>query len=182
VTKDGFLRLSVDYPNVKFELESGSPERALPEVRRILAALNADRGEDAALAALQLRLTDEFLSNRQFLNRLRSALALDEDVRVLKLILPVEQEYDLESGQARQVVHAKAVIDSLFDPLQGTIRDCYVHLRGELTREQQRAIMDSVRQRVGVDVQPRFFSTHKNLEGKALLEAVCFGDGFASDE
>jgi hypothetical protein len=176
----GFLRLSVDHPQVKFELESSSPEQALPEVRRIIEALNADQGvaEESALAELRLRLTEEFCSHRPLLSRLRSAIALDEDVRILKRTIPVTQEYDLETGtQTRQLLNVKEAVGGLFDQLGGTVRDCLVHIRGDLPAEQQRVIMDAVRQRLGVDVQPRFFATRKNLEGRVLLEAVCFGEG-----
>jgi hypothetical protein len=172
--KVDYLRFSLDLPNVKFELQSACPEHALPEVRRILEALNTQEPEPE-LAALEL--TDEFMAFAPLRERVKSAVALGEDVKVLKRVIPVEQEYDLESGKrSRQVVNVKTSLWSLFDELRGDLRDCYAHIRGDLSTEQQHAVMDALRQRVGVGVQPRFFSTKKNLEGNVLVEAVCFGD------
>ncbi len=185
-----FLHVSIDSPLVKLKLSSDSPERSLAEIRRIIEALGAEPEEsvdlldDAALYDLKARLSEEFFAYPPLLTRLKNALVLDEDVRILKKALPLEREYDLDTGkQTRQMssLGVKTVINPLFDQLgKGAVRDCLVHIRGELSREQQTVVMDAIRQRLGVEVQPRFFSTRKNLEGKALVEAVCFGEGLGS--
>jgi hypothetical protein len=76
------------------------------------------------------------------------------------------------------IVGVKGRISAMFD-WPGTVRECLVHIRGEIPREQQCSIMDTVKQRLGVEVQPRFFFTGKNLEGNVLVEAVCFGENIA---
>ena len=173
------LRFSIDLPHLKLNLDA--QEESLPEVRRIIEALGADEtiSEDA-FYELRARLSEEFLQHDVLAARLKSALLLDEDVRIVKRILPVAQEYDLETGkQARQVtsLNVKEAVLHLFNDLQGTLRECYVHLRGEVDREQEVLILDAIKQRLGMDVKTRFFSTKKNLEGNILLEAVCFGEG-----
>ncbi len=173
----GYLKFSVNLPNFQFEVETDSPEQTLPEVRRILEAVGVDQeGED--LSELRGTLSDEFVRNVALCERIESAGALGEEVRVVKRALALEEEYDLENGkQARRLdaVTVKAAIVDLFSPLEGEVRDCIAHIRGDLSREQQHIVMDAIRQRLGVNVRPRFFTTRKDLEGQVLVEAVCFG-------
>ncbi len=171
------LRFRIDLPHLKLDLESD--ERSLPEVRRIIEALNE---EEEPFYELRSRLTDEFLGHQPLTDRLRNAMLLDEEVRILKRVIPYEQEYDLERQERTRQVSALGVKEQvalLFDQLGGEVRACFLHIRGELDREQQTLIMDAIRQRLGMGVETRFFSTRKNLEGNILLEAVCFGEGIA---
>jgi|GEM_PF-3418255 len=176
------LRFKLDLPHLKLDLAANA--ESLPEVRRIIEAINdasQELGEDG-LFDLKHRLTDEFLEHQPLVERLKNAALLDEDVRIVKRIIPYECEYDLESGESSRQVNALSVkeqVAALFDGLPGTIRACLLHIRGELSREQQCVIMDAVKQRLGMAVETRFFSTKKNLEGNILVEAVCFGEGIA---
>ncbi len=170
------LKFSVELPHMKLDLDGS--EGSLPEVRRIIEALNTEE-QDEGFFEIRARLTDEFFQHQPLIARLRNALVLDEDVRILKRIIPLEQEYDLDAGKEHRQINAvnvKTVVASLFDELSGSIRECFIHIRGELGREQQCVVMDAVKQRLGMEVETRFFSTKKNLEGNVLVEAVCFGE------
>lgn len=180
-----FLHVSIDSPILKMSLSSESPDNALKEVRHIIKALSREDGVESGLILddmyeFRSRLSNEFFNYPVLGTRLKNAQLLEEDVNVLKTALPISHELDLESGKSSSQVDAISIkenINQLFDQLEdGYIRDCLVHIRGKLSREQQTIIMDCIRQRVGVDVQPRFFSTKKNLENKALIEVVCFGE------
>lgn len=187
--KDSFLKFSIDHPAIKFELETSRPEEALTEVRRIIEALHASDAFDGAMPEddeglydLKVRLSDEFFRNPALRSRMENALVLDEDVQIVKRVLPILQEYDLESGShVSQVMNVQESLRTLFDAVPCAVRDCLVHIRGELSQEQQHAIMDAIRQRLGVAVSPRFFSTRKNLEGNVLVEAVCFGTSLGKE-
>ncbi len=174
------LHFTLELPHLKLSLQGGA--ESLPEVRRIIEAVSSDDSWDESLLDLRSRLTDEFLNHPPLARRLKNAALLDEDVRILKLIVPYEQEYDLERGETTKQVSAlnvKTRVDALFAELEGTIRECFIHIRGDLNREQQSIVMDAFKQRLGMGVETRFFSTRKNLEGKVLLEVVCFGEDFA---
>jgi len=176
----GSLRFTLDLPHLKLSIEGGG--ESLPEVRRIIEAVVNDDGFSEDLE-LRSRLTDEFVEYQPLARRLKNAVLLDEDVRILKRTIPFEQqEYDLERGQRTSQVstlNVKTQVDLLFSDLTGTIRECFVHIRGVLDKEQQAVVMDAIKQRLGMEVETRFFATKKNLEGKVLLEAVCFGEGIA---
>lgn len=177
-----YLKFSLDLPNIKLDMEA-DPSTALPEVRRIVEALGNDLGEQTMPVEdlCELHLTDEFFRFAELESRVKNAVILDEDVRVLKRVIPFDREYDLSEGSAATRVNPATVKDSLkelFAPFRGaTVRDCFVHIRGELDREQQCVIMDAIRHQLGMRVQPRFFSTRRNLEGNVLIEVVCFGEG-----
>lgn len=174
------LKVSISYPHFKLDFEGKSSH--LGEVRRIVEAV-ADNDsfsiEDASLFEAKARLTEAFFQHPPLLNRLKSSLVLDEDVRILKHILPLEQEYDLNTGKETtqvNMLNVKAAVNALFDDLEpNLLTDCLVHVHGDLAREQQNMIMDSIKQRLGMQVKTRFFLTKQNLEGNVLLEAVCFG-------
>ncbi len=176
------LNVSIDYPHFRLQLQNGSPAE-LGEVRRILEALGDDDPsfEEGTLLELRARLSEEFFSHGLLLERVRNGLVLDEDIRVVKRVIPLERELDLETGKETAQLSTPSVkggIAHLFDGLDTTrIRECLVHIRGDLPRDQQIVIMDAIRQRFGVAATPRFFSTRKNLEGNVLVEAVCFGQG-----
>jgi len=195
-----FLRVSIESPTVKFAFSSDASTEHLAEIRKIIEALHAvqpaagpqkdeqetllDVLDDHTYYDLRSRLTDEFFYYPLLAERLRNALVLEEDIQVLKRTLPFKEHHDLDSGETARRVDANAVktaISQLFGQLgNGKVRDCLVHIRGELSHEQQTVIMDAIKQRLGMDVQPRFFSTKKNLEGKLLIEAVCFGERLAT--
>lgn len=178
-----FLKVSVDLPALKLDLASRNPEKSLADLRRIVEAFSTESDAAYAIDApelfeLRARLSEEFFHHQGLLGRLKSALVLDEDVRIAKQILPLEREYDLATGSEHIVLgvaQVKQVVSQLFAGLDlKTVRECLVHIRGELSREDQNIIMDCIKQSLGVDGSVRFFSTRKNLEGRVLLEAVCF--------
>ncbi len=180
------LRVDIRYPHFSLKLD-GTPEH-LPEVRRIVEAFAPDEAlpaamEEAQLYELKSRLSEEFFQHQPLLARLRSSLVLDEDVRVMKRVIPLRREYDLEQSSASvQLIQVKESVTQLLAGLDtAKVRECLVHIRGELSREQQVTLMDAIRQRFGMGAQPRFFSTRKNLEGQVLVEMVCFGDGIAEE-
>ncbi|MBR9692901.1 hypothetical protein GOV07_03120 [Candidatus Woesearchaeota archaeon] len=174
------LHFSLDLPTMKLDFHGD--ESNLSEVRRIIESLSTELDEQEPMFDLKTRLSEEFLAHPPLNKRLKSAMLLDEDVRILKQALPFEQEYDLEEGKTTRQVNAlsvKSQIAQLFDQVEGTIKDCLIHIRGELDRDQQTIIMDAIKQRLGMSVKTRFFSTRRNLEGNVLVEAICFGDGIA---
>jgi hypothetical protein len=175
-----FLDVSINHPNLKLSLRSADPRQSLSEVPRIVEALAEEPLEDLGLFEIRSQLSEEFFTYPELQERLKNSLVLGEQVRVVKRTLPLEREYDLETGQEhRQVsmIGVKGKVAEMFD-LAGHVHECMVHIRGELDREQQCMVMDAIKQRLGLSVQPRFFSTRQNLEGNVLLEAVCFGQGF----
>ncbi len=183
-----YVRVSIDYRNFKLRLRSEQPG-ALAEVRRIVESL-ADQEEfstveEASMFELKSRLSDEFFRHPELARRVRNALVLGEEVRVLKQPVPFSRELDLETGRETlqvSVVAVKRCVASLFESVAiQRVRECLVHLRGELSREQQSLIMDSLKQRLGDGVTLRFFFTPKNLEGRVLLEGICFGEGIAEE-
>jgi len=169
------------------QLANGSQEH-LAEIRRILEALLDQEPsiEDVPLFELKARLTEEFCQYPALLERAKSSLVLDEEMRILKRVIPFERELDLETGTERKqisVLGLKGSMLALFDGLDtAKVKECLVHIRGELNREQQAIIMDAIRQRLGMDLPVRFFLTRKNLEGNILVEAVCFGQGIGEQE
>jgi hypothetical protein len=174
------LRFSLDLPNMKLSFEG--KESSLSEVRKIIEALGPELDEQEPFLDLRARLSDEFVDHPPLQRRLKNAMILDEEVRILKHTLAFQQEYDLDAGKSSRQVNAinvKGAVMQLFDQVQGTIKECFVHIRGKLDREQQAIIMDAIKQRLGMEVETRFFSTKKNLEGNVLVEAVCFGEGIA---
>jgi len=182
-----FVKVSINTPQFKLDLSSATPDKTLSEVRRLVDALGVEDEtpalEDMNLFELKSRLSEEFFQYPDLLTRVKSSMVLDEEIRILKHIIPIEQEYDFETGKRAEqvnVISVKSRISQLFTDLDvKRVRECLVHIRGELSREQQCIIMDSIKQRLGVEVQTRFFSTKKNLEGNILLELVCFGEAIA---
>lgn len=174
----GSLKVSIDFPNFKLNLESDSPTDTLHEVRRIIESFN-EPVEDFELSELRSRLSEEFFQHHDLLARVRNSLVLDEEVRVGKQTLPVLREYDLEAGQETcqlQAARVKERVMMLFAEFPERVRECLVHIRGNIDKEQQRIIMDCVRQRLGLDGSVRFFLTKRNLEGNVLVEAVGFSE------
>lgn len=182
-----YMKLSINTPHFKLDLTSPTPEQTLPEVRRLVEVMGVEDEsplmEDMNLFELKSRLSEEFFQHPDLLTRVKSSMILDEEVRILKHIIPIEHEYDLDNGKRQEqvnVLSVKSRISQLFHDVEiQRVRECLVHIRGELSREQQCIIMDAIKQRLGVQVQTRFFSTKKNLEGNVLLEAVCFGEAIA---
>jgi hypothetical protein len=186
-SKEQFMKLSITMPNFKLDLNSATPDSSLAEVRKLVEAMGIeDEGnliEDMGFYELKSRLSEEFFQHPDLLARVKSSMVLDEEIRILKHIIPIEQEYDLESGKRQEqvnVVSVKSRIGNLFSDVEiSRVKECLVHIRGELSREQQCIVMDAIKQRLGVEVTTRFFSTKKNLENNVLVEAVCFGDAIA---
>lgn len=181
------LRVSIEYPHFKLDLQSGDA-RALAEVRRIVEALSDNQIEpleDGSLYELRARLSEEFFSHPDLLARVKNSLVMEEDIRITKRVIPFECEYDLEAGREKRqvsVVNVKSIASQLFEGIElQKVRECLVHIRGEIPREQQCVIMDAIKQRLGMGTGIRFFSTTKNLEGNVLVEAVCFGEGIAPE-
>ncbi len=172
------VSFSIDLPNVKVDGNVG-PEH-LPELRKILEALNApalaaENDEDSPeFPDVAARMTQEFYAHVK--PRLENSLLLDEDVTIAKSVLPFREEVDLEAGSRTRTIaprDVKAAVESLVGEARlERVRECLVHLRGDLSEDEQRAIMDAVRQRLGVATAPRFYSTKQDVEGNALLEAV----------
>lgn len=179
-----YVKLSVDLPHFKLDLKSANPTEAVSHVRRILEALpdhSVPFFEEPELYELRSRLSEEFFGHQGLIDRLRSSLVLDEEVRIGKQVLPVTNEVDLETGRESLTMNVRQVKDVLTTMLDSVtlrrVRECLVHIRGELTRDDQCVIMDCIKQRFGLTCPVRFFLTRKNLEGNVLVEAVCFGEG-----
>lgn len=177
---NGTLHFSLVLPNVKLHFTGDGS--SLPEIRRILEAVASDLDEQEPFSELRARLSEEFLAHGPLTKRLKSALLMDEEVRILKHALPFEEEFDLEQGKQQRLLsprRVKEVVRELFHEVDGTLNECFFHIRGDLKREQQALIMDAVKQHLGMGVKVRFFSTRRNLEGHVLLEVVCFGEAIA---
>ncbi len=175
------VKVAIDLPALKLNVVANDPAVVLPEVRRIVEAFTGAGDstlEDIELFEFRSRLSEEFFHHQGLLERLKSALVLDEDVRVAKQVIPLEREYDLATGNENIVLgvaRLKEPATRLLAELDvRSVRECLVHIRGELSPEDQAVIMDCVRQSLGFHGKVRFFLTKKNLEGHVLLEAVCF--------
>lgn len=178
-----YLKVSLDLPTLKLDLCTEQTEQSLSDIRRIVEAFSQEQDaalviDDPELFELRSRLSEEFFHHQGLLARLKSALVLDEDVRVGKRVVPLEREYDLATGNESAmlgVARVKQAVTGLFaDVDASSVRECLVHIRGELSREDQCVIMDCIKQSIGLEGKVRFFSTKRNLEGQVLLEAVCF--------
>lgn len=186
--QDEYLRVSIDLPAFRLDLKGLPTTDNLKEIRKIVEMVGADDIEpldEAHLFELKSRLSEEFFKHKDLMSRVKSSFVLDEDIRVLKQVIPLDSEYDLDKGEESlqmNVVHVKSRIARLFNPIDiKKVRECLVHIRGELSRDQQCLVMDTIKQRAGISAITRFFSTPKNLEGNVLVEAVCFGEGIAPD-
>jgi hypothetical protein len=183
VQRKQHLHVSFNHPYLKLQLSTNDPG-SLREVRRIVEALGEPCTvaiEEGSLAEFRSRLSKEFFEHPELLARVQNAAVRDEEVRIAKRTIPFERELDLDNArETRQVnvLDVKSRVSEMFD-WPGAVRECLVHIRGALTREEQCVIMDAVKQRLGLDAHPRFFSTPRDLEGAVLLEAVCFGEGIA---
>ncbi|MBI2565168.1 hypothetical protein HYV79_04250 [Candidatus Woesearchaeota archaeon] len=179
----GNLEAKVSFPNLKINLESKDPVNSLKELNKIIHTLKAiefNRDyysmEDDPFYFRLAYLSEELRSHPESMDFIRSAMKVEENLRIKKLAIENTKVIDFQSNEYTSSLDNSKIKPKIYSMLKGMENSSYVfiHIIGGCTANEKEAIIDLIRNKLpSADIRTLF--TNKEVLGKTVIEGIFFG-------
>jgi len=181
VERKEYLRVRIDLPALKLDINTQNPSIALSELRRILEAMHLDEEviyEEFVASELKQVFSETFVNHPKVMDVIRGLLKQEDDYRLATTEIATNATLDLHNGtktvrvHQRDVKHAIANITQNID--SNRVKQGIIHLSGELDKNGKLLIVDHIHKYMPT-AQLRAFHS-KGTTGNVIIECIFFGD------
>lgn len=184
--KEEILRVKIDLPSFQFELVTQDPNLALPELRKILEALQFDEEvlyEEFVVQEIKQQLSESFIANTQVMTAVKKLLKQEEDYRVSRVDISTTATIDFDQ-QTRDVhvqkMNVKRAVSKLTDIIDSNaVRQGIIHIQGDVSKEDKVLIVDHIHKCMPT-AQLRAFQS-EGSPSQVTVECIFFGE-FPEDD
>lgn len=186
--KKEFLHMKIDLPSFQFELLTRDPDKALPELRKILESVQLDDQiiyEEFVVQEMRSNLSDTFVSNSQVMTAVKKLLKNEDDYRIARVEIDTTATIDLEHHTKHvrvQNLNVRKAVMKLIEKIDtSAVKHGIVHINGELEKEDKLLIVDHIHKLMPT-AQIRAFQSESSGNTSVTVECIFFGDFPDEDE
>lgn len=182
-----FLHMKIDLPSFQFEVLTKDPAKALPELRRILEAIQIDDQvvyEEFVVQEMRAELSENFVGNQQIMSVVKKLLKQEDDYRMTHVEVDTTATIDIEH-QTRDIrvqrVNVRRAVAKLVENIDtSAVKHGVIHINGDLEKEDKLLIVDYIHKSMPTAQLRAFQSPGSNQT--VTVECVFFGDFPEEDE
>ena len=186
--KKDFLHIKIDLPSFQFEVVTKDPQRALPELRKILETVQLDDQmiyEEFVVQEIRAALSETFAGNQQVMGAVKKLLKNEDDYRVSRAEITTTETLDFDH-QTKDVhvqqVNVKRAVLRLVENLDtNCIKQGIIHISGDLSKDDKLLIVDHIHKCMPT-AQLRAFQSTTITSGSVSVECIFFGEFPDEDE
>jgi hypothetical protein len=177
-----FLHVKIDLPSFQFEIVTKDPEKALPELRKILESVQLDDQviyEEFVVQEMRAALSETFVNNPQVMSAVKRLLKHEDDYRVSRIEIATTATIDLEHNtrdvHVQRINVRKAITKLVEDVDTGAVKHGIVHINGELDKDDKLLIVDLIHKCMPT-AQLRAFQSPSASSVAVTVECIFFGE------
>jgi hypothetical protein len=185
--KEEILRVKIDLPSFQFELVTQEPNLALPELRKILEALQFDEEilyEEFVVQEIKTQLSEAFIGNTQVMTAVKRLLKQEEDYRVASVEVSTTATIDLDQHTRDvrvQRISVKKAVSKLVEEVDASaVKQGIIHIQGDISKEDKVLIVDHIHKCMPT-AQLRAFQSASNHQN-VVVECIFFGEFPENDD
>jgi uncharacterized protein YqfB (UPF0267 family) len=186
--KKEFLHVKIDLPSFQFEVLTKDPDKALPELRKILETVQLDEQviyEEFVVEEMRAALSETFVSNKQVMGAVKKLLKHEDDYRVARVEIATTQTIDFEhhtkNTNVQKVSIRKAILKLTEDVEPNAVKQGIIHINGDLSKDDKVLIVDHIHKCMPT-AQLRAFQSSSSIGGNVLVECIFFGEFSEGDD